>query len=91
MEPPHNPIHKVYVSSTFFVFFSTNSVSIHNIKFCCLCVLVTVQDYYNILEVEYDATDDNIRLNYRKLALVRLLCFFLVFKIYCLVFLNAVV
>ncbi|KAL9690272.1 hypothetical protein QQ045_010669 [Rhodiola kirilowii] len=27
------------------------------------------KDYYKILEVEYDATDDKIRLNYRKLAL----------------------
>ncbi|XP_039034139.1 chaperone protein DnaJ-like [Hibiscus syriacus] len=27
------------------------------------------KDYYKILEVDYGATDDNIRLNYRKLAL----------------------
>ncbi|KAK8593848.1 hypothetical protein V6N12_045921 [Hibiscus sabdariffa] len=27
------------------------------------------KDYYKILEVDYDATDENIRLNYRKLAL----------------------
>ncbi|KAL3713960.1 hypothetical protein ACJRO7_005990 [Eucalyptus globulus] len=27
------------------------------------------KDYYKILEVDYDATDDKIRLNYRKLAL----------------------
>ncbi|CAM8900461.1 unnamed protein product [Rhodiola kirilowii] len=27
------------------------------------------KDYYKILEVEYDATDDKIRLNYRRLAL----------------------
>ncbi|EYU44873.1 hypothetical protein MIMGU_mgv11b019889mg, partial [Erythranthe guttata] len=27
------------------------------------------KDYYKVLEVEYDATDDNIRFNYRKLAL----------------------
>ncbi|KAK9191207.1 hypothetical protein WN943_019818 [Citrus x changshan-huyou] len=27
------------------------------------------QDYYKILEVDYDATDEKIRLNYRKLAL----------------------
>lgn len=27
------------------------------------------KDYYKILEVEYDATDENIRLSYRKLAL----------------------
>ncbi|KAJ4845640.1 hypothetical protein Tsubulata_014789 [Turnera subulata] len=27
-------------------------------------------DYYKILEVDYDATDEKIRLNYRKLALV---------------------
>lgn len=30
----------------------------------------TPKDYYKILEVEYDATDEKIRLNYRKLALV---------------------
>ncbi|TYH07789.1 hypothetical protein ES288_A08G262300v1 [Gossypium darwinii] len=29
----------------------------------------TPKDYYKILEVEYDATDEKIRLNYRKLAL----------------------
>ncbi|CAK7333679.1 unnamed protein product [Dovyalis caffra] len=28
-----------------------------------------MSDYYKILEVEYDATDEKIRLNYRKLAL----------------------
>ncbi|XP_042029383.1 dnAJ-like protein slr0093 isoform X1 [Salvia splendens] len=27
------------------------------------------KDYYKILQVDYDATDDKIRLNYRKLAL----------------------
>lgn len=27
------------------------------------------QDHYKVLEVDYDATDENIRLNYRKLAL----------------------
>ncbi|KAL6127378.1 hypothetical protein ACLB2K_075419 [Fragaria x ananassa] len=27
------------------------------------------KDYYRILEVDYDATDENIRLNYRRLAL----------------------
>ncbi|XP_075107976.1 uncharacterized protein LOC107804701 isoform X2 [Nicotiana tabacum] len=27
-------------------------------------------DYYKVLEVEYDASDETIRLNYRKLALV---------------------
>ncbi|XP_052180319.1 uncharacterized protein LOC127793581 [Diospyros lotus] len=27
------------------------------------------KDYYKILEVDYDATDEQIRLNYRKLAL----------------------
>ncbi|GAB2264934.1 hypothetical protein Dimus_000005 [Dionaea muscipula] len=29
----------------------------------------THKDYYELLEVDYDATDENIRLNYRKLAL----------------------
>ncbi|KAG5224298.1 dnAJ protein [Salix suchowensis] len=29
----------------------------------------THKDYYKILEVDYDATDEKIRLNYRKLAL----------------------
>lgn len=29
-----------------------------------------IKDYYKVLEVEYDATDEKIRLNYRKLALV---------------------
>ncbi|KAB2094178.1 hypothetical protein ERO13_A02G126800v2 [Gossypium hirsutum] len=29
----------------------------------------TSKDYYKILEVDYDATDENIRLSYRKLAL----------------------
>lgn len=29
-----------------------------------------MQDYYKILEVDYDATDEMIRLNYLKLALV---------------------
>ena len=33
--------------------------------------LITLfKDYYKILEVDYDATDEKIRLNYRKLALV---------------------
>lgn len=27
------------------------------------------KDYYKVLEVEYDASDEKIRLNYRKLAL----------------------
>ncbi|KAH1219810.1 DnAJ-like protein [Glycine max] len=27
------------------------------------------KDYYKVLEVEYDATDENIKLNYRRLAL----------------------
>ncbi|GAA0157458.1 hypothetical protein Leryth_000260 [Lithospermum erythrorhizon] len=30
---------------------------------------VKCKDYYKVLEVDYDATDENIRLNYRKLAL----------------------
>ncbi|KAL0304573.1 UNVERIFIED_CONTAM: DnAJ-like protein [Sesamum radiatum] len=29
----------------------------------------TYKDYYKVLEVDYDATDEKIRLNYRKLAL----------------------
>ncbi|KAJ7949915.1 Chaperone DnaJ [Quillaja saponaria] len=29
----------------------------------------TSKDYYKVLEVNYDATDENIRLSYRKLAL----------------------
>ncbi|KAI3472524.1 hypothetical protein Pfo_028018 [Paulownia fortunei] len=29
----------------------------------------TFKDYYKVLEVDYDATDEKIRLNYRKLAL----------------------
>ncbi|KAH9771333.1 J domain-containing protein [Citrus sinensis] len=31
--------------------------------------LASFKDYYKILEVDYDATDEKIRLNYRKLAL----------------------
>ncbi|GAY43251.1 hypothetical protein CUMW_073060 [Citrus unshiu] len=31
--------------------------------------LASLKDYYKILEVDYDATDEKIRLNYRKLAL----------------------
>lgn len=35
------------------------------------------QDYYKILEVDYDATDDAIRSNYIRLALVCVLvCYF---------------
>jgi len=34
------------------------------------------QDYYKILEVDYDATEDTIRSNYIRLALVRFMCFF---------------
>ncbi|XP_019454361.1 PREDICTED: uncharacterized protein LOC109355585 isoform X2 [Lupinus angustifolius] len=30
---------------------------------------VTTKDYYKVLEVDYDATDENIKLNYRRLAL----------------------
>ncbi|XP_050386481.1 uncharacterized protein LOC126802817 [Argentina anserina] len=30
---------------------------------------IQTKDYYRILEVDYDATDENIRLNYRRLAL----------------------
>ncbi|XP_038724347.1 chaperone protein DnaJ isoform X2 [Tripterygium wilfordii] len=30
---------------------------------------IAAKDYYKILEVDYDATDENIRLNYLKLAL----------------------
>ncbi|KAK2977227.1 hypothetical protein RJ640_028432 [Escallonia rubra] len=29
----------------------------------------SISDYYKVLEVDYDATDEKIRLNYRKLAL----------------------
>ncbi|XP_073306587.1 uncharacterized protein [Primulina huaijiensis] len=29
----------------------------------------TSKDYYKVLEVDYDATDEAIKLNYRKLAL----------------------
>lgn len=32
--------------------------------------LLIIKDYYKLLEVDYDATDEKIRLNYRKLALV---------------------
>jgi len=34
------------------------------------------KDYYKVLEIEYDATDEDIRLNYRRLALVGNLSFF---------------
>jgi hypothetical protein len=30
-----------------------------------------LQDYYKVLEVDYDASDDTIKLSYRRLALVR--------------------
>lgn len=33
------------------------------------------KDYYKVLEVDYDATDEKIRLNYRRLALVSLYSF----------------
>lgn len=35
-----------------------------------LKILFFFQDYYKVLEVEYDATDDRIRTNYLRLALV---------------------
>nr|XP_023904453.1 uncharacterized protein LOC112016172 isoform X1 [Quercus suber] len=35
----------------------------------------TPKDYYKVLEVDYDATDEKIRLNYRRLALVGHLSF----------------
>jgi hypothetical protein len=38
-----------------------------------------MQDYYKILEVDYDATDDAIRSNYIRLALVLILDFSLFF------------
>lgn len=37
------------------------------------------QDYYKILEVDYDANDDTIRSNYIRLALVRCVAFYVVF------------
>lgn len=46
-----------------FLFILTNAHLIWNL-FVCL------KDYYKILEVDYDATEELIRLNYRKLALV---------------------
>lgn len=33
-----------------------------------------VKDYYQILEVDYDATEENIKLSYKRLALVSYLC-----------------
>lgn len=33
-------------------------------------IITLLQDFYKILEVDYDATDEKIRLNYRRLALV---------------------
>ena len=38
------------------------------IFFMCL------EDYYQILEVDYNATEENIKLSYKKLALVSYLC-----------------
>lgn len=38
-------------------------------------IIILFQDYYKILEVDYDATDEKIRLNYRKLALVSIFLF----------------
>lgn len=35
-----------------------------------ICSFACFKDYYKVLEVEYDASDEKIRLNYRKLALV---------------------
>ncbi|XP_015878536.3 uncharacterized protein LOC107414847 isoform X2 [Ziziphus jujuba] len=32
-------------------------------------IITTHKDYYKVLEVDYDATDEKIRLNYRRLAL----------------------
>jgi len=37
--------------------------------FVSFCLFVCLKDYYKILEVDYDATEELIRLNYRKLAL----------------------
>lgn len=37
-----------------------------------------LKDYYKVLEVDYDATDEKIRLNYRRLALVGHLSFLVV-------------
>ena len=39
------------------------------VGFTCL------KDYYKVLEVDYDATDEKIRINYRRLALVGHLSF----------------
>lgn len=36
-----------------------------------------VQDYYKILEVDYDATEDEIRSNYIRLALVCIIIIFI--------------
>ena len=40
--------------------------------------LTCFKDYYKVLELDYDATDEKIRLNYRRLALVRNRSFVLV-------------
>ncbi|WJZ97454.1 hypothetical protein VitviT2T_016056 [Vitis vinifera] len=34
------------------------------------------KDYYKVLKINYDATDEKIKLNYRRLALVSDLSFF---------------
>jgi len=37
-----------------------------------------LKDYYKVLEVDYDASEEKIRLNYRRLALVGHLSFLIV-------------
>lgn len=37
-----------------------------------------LKDYYKVLEVDYDASEEKIRLNYRRLALVGHLSFVIV-------------
>ncbi|KAH1061428.1 hypothetical protein AAZX31_02G198500 [Glycine max] len=47
----------------------SNFSKLGTVCLCNNCVLCWGQDYYKILEVDYDATDDAIRSNYIRLAL----------------------
>lgn len=45
-----------------------------------MVVFTSMKDYYKVLEVDYDATEEKIRLNYRRLALVCRLSFLIALK-----------
>ena len=53
-----------------FIYFWCSSCEFYLYIYFLLDCCCTWQDYYKILEVDYDATDDAIRSNYIRLALV---------------------